>query len=227
MDYDYRSRSGQTPNYRPATSSAPSSHPMYGPPSSSSSMYPRVGQQSHAAVPPPYGGSAGRPLPHHQTTNPPSSSSSGLGIRVTIKPEYRITPPPPLLLQVGDIPRSKFQFDFDLERKVLAELEKETPNWAKLGLQNLPPPRAVEPPSPSGSSADPVVSKYIASGLSREAVPLAVANHGDNPTKVREYVNAFTLLREMGFPQNSVAEALMMYDNDTDKALAHFLNNPS
>ncbi|KAM2903121.1 hypothetical protein COP2_002971 [Malus domestica] len=35
MDYDYRSRSGQIPNYLPATSSAPSSHPMYRPPSSS------------------------------------------------------------------------------------------------------------------------------------------------------------------------------------------------
>ncbi|XP_068315128.1 uncharacterized protein [Pyrus communis] len=220
MDYDYRTRSGQMPNYRPATSSAPSSHPMYGPPSSSS-MYPRVGQQSHTAAPPPYGGNSGRPQPHHQTANPPSSSSSGLGIRVTLKPEYRITPP------FGDIPRSNFQFDFDLERKVLAELEKETPNWAKLGLENIPPPRAVEPPPSSGSGTDPVVSKYIASGLSREAVPLAVANYGDNPTKVREFVNAFTLLREMGFPPNAVAEALMMYDNDTDKALAHFLNSSS
>lgn len=36
-----------------------------------------------------------------------------------------------------------------------------------------------------GSSADPVVTKYIATGLSREAVPVAVANYGDNPTKVR------------------------------------------
>ncbi|TQD94636.1 hypothetical protein C1H46_019881, partial [Malus baccata] len=97
--------------------------------------------------------------------------AAGLGIRVTIKPEYRITPP--------------------------------------------------------GSGADPVVSKYIASGLSREAVLLAVANYGDNPTKVREFVNAFTLLREMGFSPNAVAEALMMYDNDTDKALAHFLNSSS
>ncbi|CAN6569553.1 unnamed protein product [Malus baccata var. baccata] len=229
MEYDYRTRTGQMPTHRPATSSAPSSHPMYRPPSSSSSMYPRVGQQSHTAAPPPYGGNAGHPQhqPHHQTTNPPSSSSSGLGIRVTIKPEYRITPPPPLSLHVGDIPRSNFQFNFDLEKKVLAELEKETPNWAKLGLENIPPPRALEPPPSAGSGADPVVSKYIASGLSREAVLLAVANYGDNPTKVREFVNAFTLLREMGFSPNAVAEALMMYDNDTDKALAHFLNGSS
>jgi len=35
-----------------------------------------------------------------------------------------------------------------------------------------------------GPTADPVERKYIASGLSRDAVPLAVANYGDNPTKV-------------------------------------------
>ena len=35
-----------------------------------------------------------------------------------------------------------------------------------------------------GQVADPVVRKYIASGLSRDVVPLAVANYGDNPTKV-------------------------------------------
>ena len=38
-----------------------------------------------------------------------------------------------------------------------------------------------------GSTADPVVSKYIASRLSREAVPLAVANYGDNETKVSPF----------------------------------------
>lgn len=31
---------------------------------------------------------------------------------------------------------------------------------------------------------DPVVMKYSASGLNREAVNIAVANYGDNPTKV-------------------------------------------
>lgn len=35
-----------------------------------------------------------------------------------------------------------------------------------------------------GSTVDPVVSKYIRSGLKPEAVPFAVANYGDNPTKV-------------------------------------------
>lgn len=32
---------------------------------------------------------------------------------------------------------------------------------------------------------DPLVMKYTASGLNREAVNIAVANFGDNPTKVR------------------------------------------
>lgn len=35
-----------------------------------------------------------------------------------------------------------------------------------------------------GPVSDPIVSKYIALGLNREAVPIAVANYGDNPTKV-------------------------------------------
>ena len=103
-------------------------------------------------------------------------------------------------------------------------------------------------------AGDPVVNKYVASGLPREAVALAVLNYGDNPLKVhhnansfywiklfviqtikarefiiffqvREFVKGYNLLREMGFSSKSVAEALAMYDNDTDKALAHFLNS--
>ncbi|KAK6925932.1 hypothetical protein RJ641_007651 [Dillenia turbinata] len=215
MDYDYRNRAGsaydsQIPRYRTSTTSAP--------PSSSSSMYPRVGQRGVSPTL--------RTSPSYQhTSHPPSSSSSGLGIRVTIKPEYRITPPPPLSPQIGDIPRSTFQFDFDFERKILAEAEKETQNWSKLGLENLPP-KPSGPTSSSGPMADPIVSKYIASGLSREAVPIAVANYGDNSIKVTEFANGYNLLRDMGFPSNNVADALMTFDNDTDKALAHLLNSP-
>lgn len=143
-----------------------------------------------------------------------------------IKPEYRITPPPQLSPNVGDIPRSTFHFDFDFERKIVAEAEKGNQNWSGLGLENLPS-KTSESTSSVGSVTDPVVSKYIASGLSREAVPLAVANYGDNPTKVREFVDGYNLLREMGFSANNVVEALAMYDNDTDKALAYFLNNAS
>lgn len=35
-----------------------------------------------------------------------------------------------------------------------------------------------------GSAGDPIVRKYVASGLSRAAVPYAVATYGDNPAKV-------------------------------------------
>ncbi|PRQ60327.1 hypothetical protein RchiOBHm_Chr1g0379961 [Rosa chinensis] len=233
MDYDYRKTSSygaQIPPYRPASSS----QPMYGPPQPSSSLYPRVGQQhGQAPVPTPsHGGGGHRPVPHHQTaTTSAPSSSAGLGIRVMIKPEYRITPPPQLLTQVGDIPRSNFQFDFDFERKVLAEAQKETPNWGKLGLENLPPPKAVEPPSSasssSGSIGNPVVRKYVTSGLSQDVVPRAVATYGDNPEKVREFVHGFNALHEMGFPSDSVADALLMYDNDKEKALAYLINSSS
>jgi hypothetical protein len=39
-----------------------------------------------------------------------------------------------------------------------------------------------------GPTADPVVRKYISMGLNRDAVPLAVANYGDNPPKVFSWV---------------------------------------
>ncbi|PIA34477.1 hypothetical protein AQUCO_03700030v1 [Aquilegia coerulea] len=221
MDYDFRNKATpydtHIPMYRPTTttSSSPSPH--------ISSFYPKVGQQQQQ---PPLRSSS-----FHQNLPPPpppssSSSSAGMGIRVTIKPEYRINPPPQLSPHVGEIPRITFQFDFDFERKVLAEAEKETPNWSRLGLDNGQL-RTAEPISSPGPVRDPVVSKYIASGLSREAVPLAVANYGDNPSKVQEFVNGYNLLREMGFSSSKVAEALAMYDNDTDKALAYFLNNSS
>lgn len=43
--------------------------------------------------------------------------------------------------------------------------------------------------------------------------------------KVREFVKGYNVLQEMGFTSKNVAEVLAMYDNDTDKALAHLLNN--
>ncbi|RDY09108.1 hypothetical protein CR513_06573, partial [Mucuna pruriens] len=269
MDYDIRTR---LPPYN--ASSAPTTH----------QMYPKIG---------PHGLAAARPSPHHHSSPPPSSP--GLGIRVFVKPEYRITPPlasmmwfsqgsyqlvsefstmslsskkatwvvmptlqclcmtsqrtnvhpahvgtgtaehggmlgsnckPHLLPHSGDIPRSNFQFDFGLERKILAEANKENPNWSKFGMENLPT-KVTESASPKVSVSDPIVSKYIAMGLNREAVPIAVAKYGDNPAKIPEFVKSYTLLREMGFSSTSVAEALVMYDNDTDKALAHFLNGSS
>lgn len=207
----------QGPNYsRPSAGATSSSgHPMYG---QSPSLYPKIGgaAASHSAS------GLGRNPPFHHAPSPPSSS--GIGIRVAIKPEYRITPPPQLLPQVGEIPRCNFHFDFEFERNVLAEAVKENPNWNRLGIE-IVPRKTAESSSSYGPTTDPVVSKYIASGLSREAVPLAVANYGDNPAKVKQFASGYTLLREMGFPSNSVAEALLMFDNDTDKALAHVISN--
>jgi hypothetical protein len=212
MEFEFRKSSYDFSLYSdPPPPPAPSSRQMYGQP-----MYPRVANQSgHHAVVPPVGRNQSFPSP-----------SSAFGIRVALKPEYQITPPPQLSPQIGEIPRSNFQFDFEFERKLLAETEKDGQYWTKLGLENLPS-NPTEPTSSSGPAADPVVAKYIASGLSREAVPLAVAQYGDNPTKVQEFATGFALLREMGFSSNNVAEALIMYDNDTDRAIAHFLNSSS
>ncbi|KAI3704852.1 hypothetical protein L1987_75081 [Smallanthus sonchifolius] len=221
MDYDFRNRlnppyNSQSSMYNrqnPPSSSPmpPSPHSMYGP----SSLYPRISQSGgHSVVPPP-------------ARNNTTSSSSGMGIRVTLKPEFRITPPPQMSPHIGEIPRSTFQFDFELERKILAEAEKEIPNWSKLGLENLPH-KTAKPISRANSSVsiDPVVGKYIATGLNRDAVPIAVAKYGDNPIKVKEFVNGYTVLREMGFEANSVAEALFAHDNDKEAAV-HFLSTSS
>ncbi|XP_060203777.1 uncharacterized protein LOC132632015 [Lycium barbarum] len=207
MDYDFRNRppyDTQLPMYGRPSTTAPQPHPMYG------GHYPRVGQHS-----------GGRNPPLHHAP----SSNSGIGIRVAIKPEYRITPPPQLSTQVGDIPRSTFNFDFDLEKRILAEAEKETQNWSTLGLENLPPRRPEQ--TNTGFTGDPVLSKYTTSGFNREAVALAVANYGDNPIKVKEFAEGYTLLKEMGFSSNSVADALLMNENDKDKAAAQLLGSSS
>ncbi|XP_075502027.1 uncharacterized protein LOC142540048 [Primulina tabacum] len=223
MEYDFKTLTydSPTPSFsRPASgpSSAAAAHSMYGRPLS---LYPKIGGGSAQSS----AGHGGVPARNPPFLNAPASpTSSGIGIRVAIKPEYKITPPPPLLPGLGEIPRSNFHFDFEFERNFIAETMKENPNWSRLGLENSMN-KPTEAASSHGPSTDPIVSKYIAAGLSRDAVPLAVANYGDNPTKVKEFANGFTLLREMGFSSNNVAEALFMNDNDTEKALAHFLNN--
>ncbi|PWA47956.1 ubiquitin-associated/translation elongation factor EF1B protein [Artemisia annua] len=215
MDYDFRNRLNPNNNnssssmmYGRPSQQQPSHNPMYGP---ASSLYPKIGGGGgHPVNPPP---------PRPNTSS--SSAGGGMGIRVTLKPEFRITPPPQMSPHIGEIPRSTFQFDFELERKILAEAEKETPNWSKL-LESLPQ-RTARPISRVNSSVDPVVGKYMAAGLNREAVPIAVAKYGDDPTKVREFVNGFSVLREMGFEANSVAEALFTHNNDKEAA-AHYLS---
>ncbi|EPS69836.1 hypothetical protein M569_04926 [Genlisea aurea] len=212
MEYDFRKSSVSSYDSnassfnRPSPSSA-AAHP---------SLYPKVAGASHSGSNHP---------PYHNAPSPPPSASM-MGIRVSVKPQYRITPPPTLLPQMGEVPRSNFHFDFGYERNVIAESMKEKQNWSRfLASENIP--QRTPESSSNGPAIDPVVSKYLASGLTREAVTLAVANFGDNPIKVKEFAKGFSLLREMGFSPNPIAEALIMYDNDADKALAHFLNNTS
>nr|CAD1822256.1 unnamed protein product [Ananas comosus var. bracteatus] len=219
MEYDYRNRTGSN-MYRPPPGGGAASGAAAPP------QYPRMGQGAAAVAPPPPQHSRG--APYHNPSPSSSSSappSSGLGIKVAIKPEYQITPPPQLAQPMPEVPRSTFKFDFEFEKRILAEAEKESQNWSRFAAENpSSKPAASTLPTPGG---DPVVEKYVASGLGREAISFAVLNYGDNPVKVREFVKGYNLLREMGFASKNVAEVLASYDNDTDKAIAHFLNSPN
>jgi hypothetical protein len=39
-----------------------------------------------------------------------------------------------------EIPRSTFNFDFEYERRILAEAEKDNPNWTKFVVERQAPP---------------------------------------------------------------------------------------
>ncbi|CAM0912856.1 unnamed protein product [Alopecurus aequalis] len=232
MDYEFRGRSGSG-SYAAAGGGG-------------SSLYPRVGQPSHGAA----AAAPQRAAPYHHVTAAPSSpasrapapssssSSTSMGIQVVIKPEYRIAPPPQLAPQMVEVPRSTYNFDFEYERKILAEAEKENPNWGKFAVERqTPPPPQQQPQPPRGprhttsttsmaAPVDPVVEKYISMGLGREAVSFAVLNYGDNPTKVKEFVKSYNDLHEMGFTSGNVPELLAMHDNDPDKVIQHLLSTP-
>lgn len=167
--------------------------------------YPRIAQPVGPSRPPP-------PVPVQ-------SPSSGTGIRVALKPEYQVAPPPLLLPLNGDVPHSTFQFNFDLERKILAEAEKGAKAW------NRSTPTAGHPSKGKESNLvqDPILNKYTAMGLNKEAVVLALAAFGDVQNKVVDFVTSYNLLREMGFPSDDIAGALAMYDNDKERTLQHFV----
>ncbi|XVE58418.1 hypothetical protein DITRI_Ditri04bG0168300 [Diplodiscus trichospermus] len=123
---DYRTGSAydaQIPMYRQQpTSSSSSGQPIYG-----TSLYPRIGQPAHSVVPPPP-----RTSSFHQTSSP--SFSSGLGIRVALKPEYRI------LLRLSCRPKLGIFLE--------AISNKGSMNWSRLGLENFPSKRTESTSSP-------------------------------------------------------------------------------
>eukprot|EP00850_Spirogloea_muscicola_P018184 SM000164S02246 [mRNA] locus=s164:66662:72058:- [translate_table: standard] len=177
------------------------------------SFYPRIAQPvgTPTRTPPPV---------------PLAASASGSGIRVAIKPEYRVAPAVQLSPHFGDVPRSTFQPDFTLERQILADVEQQerdggigaASGWhaADGGLA----PGYSNGSVAGGFADDPVVNKYAAMGLRMEAVVLAVATYGDVQNKVVDFCSAYGQLTEMGFSSEAVAGALAMYDNDRERALA-------
>ncbi|PWZ07109.1 hypothetical protein Zm00014a_033424 [Zea mays] len=194
MEYDFRGG-------RSSSGPGPYGAPPGGAPGGGSSLYPRVGQPSHG------GGGASTASPRAAPYHHGSGSGSGSGSSA---------PVPQLPPEMVEIPRSTFNFDFEYERMILAEAEKENPNWTKF----------VARPASSGSG-DPVVDKYVSMGLGRQAVSFAVLNYGDNPTKVKEFVKSYSILHEMGFTSPNVPELLAIHDNDPDKVIQRLLSSPS
>lgn len=193
----------------------------YGPRRSTYHSYdthrPAVGmpyERSDASIAPSYPPSVGPSRPP-----PPVPHSSGVGIRVALKREYQIAPPPQLLPLTGDIPHSTFQFNFDLEKRILTEAEKEIKAWNRIISTSGRELKGKE----SNLAQDPVVRKYTVTGFDKEAVVLALAAFGDVQNKVADFVMSYNLLCEMGFPSDDVARALVMYDNDKERALQHFV----
>lgn len=174
-------------------------------------------QYSYPHVAQPVGPPHGRPPPPV-----PSNISSRISIKVALKPEYWLPPPPQLLPLVDDVPHSSFQFDFDLERRILEEAKKEGHSLTRSRWRVSSSSRIVEA-IVVAPVEDPVVIKYTSTGLNKEAVALAIAAYGDVQTKVVDFVISYDVLREMGFEPDKIARALAMCDNDKERASAHLL----
>jgi len=64
---------------------------------------------------------------------------------------------PQLPPQMVEIPRSTFNFDFEYERRILAEAEKENPNWTKFVVERQAPP----PVAQQARYIDPAISFFL------------------------------------------------------------------
>ncbi|KAH9555320.1 hypothetical protein CY35_08G107800 [Sphagnum magellanicum] len=216
MEQEYR-KGGQTTRTQSSSGGGYDARPLYrmmttssqvNTDSSSSSFYPRIAQ--------PVGGPpVNRPPPPPIAAS--NSSSSGTGIKVSIKPIYRVAPPVQLSPQGGEVPRSLFQFDFDLERRILAEAESQGQSFSRK-------PADHSRQSNGGSVEDPTVAKYVSMGLNKEAVVMAIRTFGDIQNKVVDFCPSYSRLWEMGFQSDAVAAALATCDNDFERALAYLVS---
>lgn len=138
-----------------------------------------------------------------------------MGVRVTIRPAYRVAPPVQLAPVPPDVAPSVVQLDFDLERSILrgANHDRHSESAAVRPVQTVSsPPRTVDP--------NPSTARYRAMGLGGESLTLAMATYGDVQEKVVAFCPAYDMLREMGFAPEAVAGALAANGNDPERALA-------
>ncbi|XP_024381917.1 uncharacterized protein [Physcomitrium patens] len=208
MEYDYGRSGHGSGGYEMGR---PMYHSRQG--SNVQGSYPRVGQSAGDAL-------MNRGPPQAPLLSVPSFPS-GSAIKVTIKPMYRLGPPAQLRVQSREVPRSLFQFEFDLERRILAEAEQGNLNFRAGSGATL---------SQSNSEADlaevedATVAKYLAMGHNKEAVQYALQTYGDDQNKVLDFCPPFNRIREMGFAADRVAKALASCNNDEEQAISSLVS---
>eukprot|EP00898_Chlorokybus_atmophyticus_P005098 jgi/Chlat1/558/Chrsp103S01133 len=192
------------------------------------SVYPRVNSTSPAVA-----------VPVRAAAAAAAAGGAG-GVRVVMKPEYRMTITPDVRGDASQLGRSpSFRqpaslpvFDFDLERRVVAAAEALRDSTADIeGTHGQAGPAAVEgaeamaqmPVTPHVSEQERVIAKYAQHGFRRQEVILALLAYGDNFEKVLSFCRHFNAIKEMGFSSPAVAGALMLYGEDRDAAITHLL----
>lgn len=111
-----------------------------------------------------------------------------------------------------------FQFEFDLERRIIAEA-------GQLGSSHLRASSTVQTSHANGGDnlaevEDATVAKYLAMGHNKESIQYALQTYGDDQTKILDFCPAYNRMREMGFPGDRIARALASVDNDVDQAIS-------
>lgn len=74
---------------------------------------------------------------------------------------FTVTSQPPMAPQIAEIPRSTFQFDFDFERKILADAEKGGQNWSRIAAE-------VQPTKTAASTSSSVCSFFAALSIKQD-----------------------------------------------------------
>jgi len=196
-----------------------------------SAMYPSLNSGS--------GGPGQRPQ-HLNTTQVMAGGVGGLGltqrplspsahggaetrVRVEITEAYRIEPPV-RLTSIEAIPdSSNIQFDFDYEHGVVRKgggVNEDESLAEQLGEE-------FSQPSTPDDPLLQMITQYKQMGYTEEAVTMAAGMYGFDASKqetVVEFCGTYQRMKEMGFPPEAIAGALVMNKNDPRAATEQLMS---